>query len=167
MNHIIFIKKFDANKINDYNSFVKNFIKDIYELIFNDDSVDLIRINNEWKFDMTHDSLKKYPEYLFGDISFLNLILFVDTLPDSTIKQTVSVIDDMQKTFRKKIVVSLVINKVNDLFIKSYNKNLCMLPRDTNLRISDITCKLMDLKLIYDCLIDHFETLKKGIYLEH
>ena len=112
---------------------------------------------------MTYDSLKKYPEYLFGDISFLNLILFVDTLPDSTIKQTVSVIDDMQKTFRKKIVVSLVINKVNDLFIKSYNKNLCMLPRDTNLRISDITCKLMDLKLIYDCLIDHFETLKKGI----
>jgi hypothetical protein len=154
---------FNDNKNSiDHNNFIIDIIENISLFCFDsNDSLNKENIKNTWKINIYHyENLNNITSFLFCDLSFLYLVCFVQGV-DLKLVESLQMID----TFRSKVLTSLIIDKVDIVFTKTYDKQF---ESDYKNNSESMINNLNKISTVYNVLsgvTEHFKRLKGFIQL--
>ena len=141
---------------------ILNIIEDISSTVFDDNTAwSEEKFTNEWKT-YHHYPIENLSSSIFCDISFFFLLCFMRGLSWKLFFNGSILRDDikskMLETFRKKVLVSLIINKTGDLFTEAYNKNIIEKKQFVDIlknRLSEIDT----FYIIQSSVVEHFKRI--------
>jgi hypothetical protein len=150
------------NSIDHHSNFIINIIENISLFCFDiNDSLNTENIKNTWKLNIyNYENSNNIASFLFCDLSFLYLVCFVQEFDLKLVESL-----QMIKTFRSKVLASLVINKVDIIFTKTYDEQF---ESDYNNNSESIINNLNKISTVYNALsgvTEHFKRLKGFIQL--